>query len=302
MHTDSPRRLVTAALVALAFSRGFAVRGVAAARPCPPSGVRLAGASQPLDRTPPTIALISPAAGVTVSGSVAVSACAADGGGIAGVQFKVDGANLGVENTAGPYSVAWDTRSVTNGSHTLSAAARDRAGNVATSAGIAVTVANATAPSVSITSPAANTRASGSIAVTATVSAGTVGVQFLLDGANLGAEDVTAPFAATLDTRMLVDGTHTVGAIARDSSAATARAAAVSFTTANGVVRLSPADTSLNVDTTNYVFRGRLITLNRARTASLCFTALGGLSLCGCTSGRGMGPSSASRSSDGPLS
>jgi len=54
----------------------------------------------------------------------------------------VDGANVGAEDTTAPYGATWDSRAGANGSHTLTAVARDAAGNTATSAGIIVTVAN----------------------------------------------------------------------------------------------------------------------------------------------------------------
>ena len=62
-----------------------------------------------------------------------VAANASDNVGVAGVQFKLDGANLGAEDTASPYSVTWNTTTATNGSHTLTAVARDAAGNTTTS-------------------------------------------------------------------------------------------------------------------------------------------------------------------------
>src|SRR5262249_16550597 len=62
----------------------------------------------PPDPTPPTVAMTAPASGATVSGSaVTVSATAADNVSVAGVQFTLDGANLGAEVTAIPYSIAW---------------------------------------------------------------------------------------------------------------------------------------------------------------------------------------------------
>jgi len=64
---------------------------------------------------------------------------------VAGVQFKVDGVNLGAEVTAPPYSVSWGTAAYASGPHTVSVSARDAAGNVAT-ASVTVTVASA-APS-----------------------------------------------------------------------------------------------------------------------------------------------------------
>src|SRR5262249_18613675 len=77
------------------------------------------------DTTAPTVSLTSPTAGATVSGTITVSANASDNVGVVGVQFKLDGANLGAEDTASPYSVTWNTTTVTNGSHTLTAVARD---------------------------------------------------------------------------------------------------------------------------------------------------------------------------------
>jgi hypothetical protein len=59
-----------------------------------------------------------------------------------GVQFKLDGANLGAEDTTAPYSIAWNTTTTTNGTHTLTAVARDAAGNTTTSAPVTVTVSN----------------------------------------------------------------------------------------------------------------------------------------------------------------
>ena len=61
------------------------------------------------DTTPPTVSVTAPAAGATVSATTTVTATAADNVGVAGVQFLLDGANLGAEDTTAPYSVAWDT-------------------------------------------------------------------------------------------------------------------------------------------------------------------------------------------------
>ena len=97
------------------------------------------------DTTPPTVTLTAPGSGATVSGVIGVTANAADYVGVAGVQFRVDGANIGAEDTTAPYSVSWDTRPVADGSHTLAAVARDAAGNIM-SAAIAVTVANGGSP------------------------------------------------------------------------------------------------------------------------------------------------------------
>jgi fibronectin type 3 domain-containing protein len=73
-----------------------------------------------------------------------VTAEAADDIGVAGVQFTLDGANLGAEDTVAPYTVPWDTRASANGAHSLSAVARDAAGNRQTASSVAVSVSNDT--------------------------------------------------------------------------------------------------------------------------------------------------------------
>jgi hypothetical protein len=90
--------------------------------------------------------MTAPAAGAAVSGTVVITANAADNVGVAGVQFQLDGTNLGPEVTSQPYGGSWNTTTAPDGSHTLTAVARDAAGNKATSAPVAVTVKNAATP------------------------------------------------------------------------------------------------------------------------------------------------------------
>jgi hypothetical protein len=106
------------------------------------------------DTVPPTAAITAPATGTTVSGTINVTASATDNVAVAGVQFRLDGANLGAERASPPYSVQWNTATAAAGPHVLTAVARDAAGNVTTSAGVTLTVANAgavdtTAPTIS---------------------------------------------------------------------------------------------------------------------------------------------------------
>jgi hypothetical protein len=100
-----------------------------------------------VDGQPPTVSIGAPADGATVSGtSVTVSADASDNGTVAGVQFKLNGQNLGAEDTSAPYSTSWNTTTVANGSYQLTAVARDAAGNTATSAAVNVSVNNPAPP------------------------------------------------------------------------------------------------------------------------------------------------------------
>jgi hypothetical protein len=81
-----------------------------------------------------------------VSGTITVSATASDNTGVAGVRFLLDGVALGSEDASSPYGVSWNTAAAANGSHTLTAVARDAAGNSRTSAPVTVTVSNGTPP------------------------------------------------------------------------------------------------------------------------------------------------------------
>ncbi len=93
------------------------------------------------DITPPTVSITAPTAGATVSGAaVSVIATASDTVGVVGVQFKLDGVNLQSEDLVAPYAILWNSTTASNGSHTITATARDAAGNTATSTGVSITV------------------------------------------------------------------------------------------------------------------------------------------------------------------
>jgi hypothetical protein len=92
------------------------------------------------DSEAPTVTLSSP--GATVDGTVTLEANASDDFGVVEVRFLVDGVEIGSDDTA-PYSIDWDTTTVTDGDKTLTAEAEDAAGNVGTSAGVDATVQNA---------------------------------------------------------------------------------------------------------------------------------------------------------------
>jgi peptidoglycan/xylan/chitin deacetylase (PgdA/CDA1 family) len=97
--------------------------------------------------SPPTVNITAPAANATVKDTVTLSANATDAKSVAGVQFKIDGANVGAEDVAAPYDVSWNTTLATNANHTLTAIARNSDNLTTTSTPVVVTVNNATPPS-----------------------------------------------------------------------------------------------------------------------------------------------------------
>ncbi len=197
----------------------------------------LNGSGTTADTTPPTISITSPTNGLSLTGITALAATATDNVGVSGVQFKVDGTNVGAEVTIAPYTASLNVATLTAGTHTISAVARDAAGNTAT-ASVSVTVilstSDTTPPTVSLTSPANGSTVSGTIAMNANASdnVGVAGVQFTVDGANLGSEITTAPYAASLNTTQYANGSHTVAAVARDA-AGNKSTASVSVTVSN---------------------------------------------------------------------
>jgi chitodextrinase len=123
----------------------------------------------PPDTQAPAISITLPVNGSAVAATVTVSGTASDNVGVVGVQFLLDGANLGAEDTTSPYSVSWNTLTAASGTHALFARARDAAGNMATTGTVTVTVDNqAPTGTIVINGGAA---AAKSTAVTLTLSA-----------------------------------------------------------------------------------------------------------------------------------
>ena len=70
-------------------------------------------------------------------------AAASDDTGVASVAFFVDGSAIGNAVTAAPFATFWNSASVADGVHSLTAVAHDAAGNASTSTAAIVSTANA---------------------------------------------------------------------------------------------------------------------------------------------------------------
>ncbi|HEX8762447.1 MAG TPA: Ig-like domain-containing protein [Candidatus Saccharimonadales bacterium] len=158
------------------------------------------------DGVAPTVSLTSPTGG-TVNGTVNFAATASDNVGVVGVQFKVDGVNAGTEDTSSPYGVSWNSASVANGSHTITAVARDAAGNTTTSSGVVVNVSNSVSGGLvasysfnegtgTTVADGSGTGNSGSIFQAAWYAAGKFGKALSFDGSN---DYVSVNDSASLD-------------------------------------------------------------------------------------------------------
>ena len=190
---------------------------------------------------PPVVAVSAPAPGSTVAGSnVTLSAAASDDGKVDHVDFLVDGTVVGTASSA-PYSRGWNSTSVSNGAHAITARAVDNAGNTTTSSPVTVTVDNVAAPTISISTPSGGATVSGT-AVTVTAGAAATSphtvskVDFYWDN-QLFATDTSSPYTVgwnTLDSAgTAYDGTHALTSTVTDSSGQATTSAAVNVTVAN---------------------------------------------------------------------
>jgi len=206
-----------------------------------------AAVNMTVDNTGPAVTINSPAAGATVSATVAITADASDSSGVTQVRFFVDGVLLSTDTTA-PYSASWDTTASSDGAHALTAQATDSVGNVGLSGPVNVTVDNAdvTPPTVGITSPSGGATVSGTITISATASddVGVTQVQFFVDGVLLST-DTTAPYSTAWDTTSAADGARSLTAQAADAAGNTGSSAAVNVTVDNAPP--PPLELSLSV-------------------------------------------------------
>jgi hypothetical protein len=204
------------------------------------SGCGTVSSSSNVQNTPVTVSVTSPASGTTVSGTISVVATASTNA--TAVQFLIDSASAGAAVTLAPFSFSLNTATLSNGTHLLTAIARNAAGQSATSGAVSITVNNLSPPiplKISITAPAAGATVMGSITVVATVSADTTSVQFMVDGNNAGALVTAPPFSYLLNTATLSNGAHALAGVASNATGQTATSAALTVTVNNPHLQIS---------------------------------------------------------------
>lgn len=192
------------------------------------------------DATIAPVTITSPAANSIAAPATTVTASATASTAITQVQFYVDGVAT-VLDTVPPYSFAWDTTHVANGTHSLTARGYDLCGNSRLSAALPVQVANdVTPPAVALTAPAANALLSSN-AVFSSTSSDNVGVKrvdYYVDSTFLGG-NANAPFSLNANVSGIADGRHNATARAWDAAGNFANSAAVSVIVDNTAPPLS---------------------------------------------------------------
>jgi len=177
-----------------------------------------------VDTADPSLAISAPSAGAFLNtNTVRVSWAASDGGsGLAAIVVRVDaGPSVTLPGTATEYT----TSALTDGSHSVSVEARDRAGNAAAQTGSFIV--DTSVPAVTIQAPTVGQLfRSGTVTTSWTATdagSGLAAVEARVDG---GAWQATSGTSATFSS--LADGTHTIDVRATDR-AANAAVASVTF-------------------------------------------------------------------------
>ncbi len=158
-HTDTT--------VGVGITYEFRVRAVGLGGNSPWSNLaRVTAPTTPLDTTAPTVTILSPTNGATVSGTVTISAQATDNVAVAYLeisywdQYLGQQVILGSVTNGGPLSVNWNTSGLAPAAYTVRAYAYDALGNWKQTE-ISVSVA-ATAQSLKVSSIALSSRPNGS--------------------------------------------------------------------------------------------------------------------------------------------
>jgi hypothetical protein len=180
----------------------------------------------------PTVSWKQPYNGKTVSGTISGSACEATGSSIRYVRFYVDNKQVSYD-PGSPWNCSIDTRQLSNGTHYLRAVAYDSSG-ASRSHMVSVNVQNGststpstpttgTGPSVSWTAPASGGTLTGNIQQSTSQcqvsGTGIARVVFSMDSTQLNTE-LSAPYLCNVDTTKFSNGTHTLKAVAYNSSGA----------------------------------------------------------------------------------
>ena len=186
----------------------------------------------------PTVSVAKPSPSSQVSGtSVTIAADAFDDRRVESVQFFVDGNSISTDSSA-PFSVGWNSTSVGNGSHSLTARATDDAGSQTTSAAVSVTVGNSAPPTTSVDSPGLPVSGTTTITASAADDFGVTRVELYVDGLLVGTDTAPNPWSFSWNTLAAAlpfyDGQHTLTTKAYDTHGQVTTSAPGSVTVFNG--------------------------------------------------------------------
>lgn len=187
------------------------------------------------DTEAPTVSILTPLGGATVSDLVPVDIEATDNVEIVRTELWVNDTSVAIDTSA-PFAFSWDSKGAPNGKAFLAVRAFDAAGNTATSPTVEVNVLNqteelasdTTPPQISIINPVPG-NVTGNVIITVNAaddsSAADISLAIYVDG-----KLVISGSGSTLSThwntrpRHVAAGTHTIQAVAKDAAGNTSSA------------------------------------------------------------------------------
>jgi hypothetical protein len=159
----------------------------------------------------PTIALTAPASGATVSGTAVMltataSASTMNGLTVTRVDFMIDGTIVGTATTS-PYTVSWNSTTVTKGSHSLTAKVTDSVNGTATAPAIMINTTGMAVAAVAMTAaqifPAPSSSASGTANISVKFESGATSGNVMLRGLIATAVTINEGFAGATGPRVI---------------------------------------------------------------------------------------------------
>jgi len=218
------------------------------AKPAAQAAAPAAQATTPAATAPDPPTMSAPNDKAFVWGTVSLKATPPTSGPAAtSIQFQLDGTDLGKSVSGPDFTYPWDTTTVDNKTHTLTAIALDASGTKSKPSNtVTVTVGN-----IKVTAPVAGTTVSGVVTLTAVGSSTVgIGVQFRLDDPTDDPKQVvptdashnintvslngsSGTFTTQWDSTKVANDTHRITAVATDSSGNQAVAAIAKFVVKN---------------------------------------------------------------------
>lgn len=178
------------------------------------------------------VKIAAPVNGATVSGSVPIDANL--GASTVWINVYIDGKYFA---SSPPSSFTWDSTTVADGTHTISANAYGSGGTLLGSDSVTVTVSNSIAK---IVSPANGSTVSGTVSIATQLSSQAQWENVYIDGKYLAS---SPPFAFSWDSTTVPDGQHTISIKAFSSANQQIGADSVTVNVSNSAVSItSPAN------------------------------------------------------------
>jgi len=182
------------------------------------------------------LTLTSPANAAHVRGSVSIATRVASV--VEWINFYIDGNYL---TSSPPYTISWNSNSVSDGNHTISVNAYDSSDKLVGSASVSVTVNNSSASVVKLTAPGNRATVSSSVTVAATAGSAVDRTNFYIDAKYLASGP---PNTISWNSKTVTNGAHTISVKGYGSNGAVLGSSAVNVTVKNAssIAILSPTN------------------------------------------------------------